>query len=99
MTTGAGAGKSGAPGYSPDTITVVIGVNNTVVWTNDDSVIHTVYSSCTPAGVAAFNSPHIAPGATYSQTFTVAGTYTYYCTLHSWMSGTVIVKSGSTKPA
>jgi plastocyanin len=94
MTAGAGAGPSGVPGYAPDTITVVIGVNNTVTWTNGDTVSHTVASRSVPSGASSFTSPIIAPGGTYSETFTVAGTYAYYCTLHSWMTGTVVVKSG-----
>jgi plastocyanin len=88
-----------AAGYDPDKVTVVIGVNNTIVWTNDDSVNHTVYSTCTPAGAVAFTSPLIAPGGSYNETFTVAGTYTYHCNLHPWMTGIIIVESGSTKPA
>ena len=85
---------SAAPGYLPDTITVVIGVNNTVTWRNDDTVSHTVYSTSVPAGAATFSSPLIAPKGNYSQTFSVAGTYQYHCNIHSWMKGTVIVKSG-----
>src|SRR5690242_16146182 len=38
------------PGYRPDTITVVIGINSTVTWTNDDSAAHTVTSTSAPAG-------------------------------------------------
>ena len=91
---GAGTGPSGGPGYSPDTITVVIGVNNTVTWTNGDTIAHTVASKAIPSGAKAFTSPSIAPGGTYAQTFTVAGIYAYYCVLHSWMMGTVTVKSG-----
>jgi plastocyanin len=91
---GAGTNASAAPGYSPDTVTVVIGVNNTVVWTNNDTVDHTVFSKSVPTGAATFASPIIAAGGNYTQTFTVAGTYEYYCSLHAWMTGTVIVKSG-----
>jgi plastocyanin len=96
---GARAGPSAAPGYSPDTITVVIGINNTVTWTNNDTVDHTVASSSVPAGAANFTSPMIAPAGTYTYTFTVPGTYSYYCTLHAWMTGTVIVKAASSAAA
>jgi plastocyanin len=91
---GAGASASAGPGYSPNTITVIIGVNNTVTWTNADTASHTVYSTSVPTSATAFNSPLIAPGGTYTQTFSVAGTYQYHCSIHSWMTGTVIVKSG-----
>ncbi len=79
-----------SPGYSPVTITVVIGVNNTVVWRNDDSVFHTV-----TATDRSFNSGTIYSGQTWSHTFTQTGTYGYYfCQYHPWMKGTVIVKGG-----
>jgi plastocyanin len=78
---------------------VVIGVNNTVTWTNNDTVDHTVASSSVPTGAANFTSAIIAPGGTYSYTFTVPGTYTYYCTLHAWMKGTVIVEAAAPTPA
>ena len=77
-----------SPGYSPATITVVVGVNNTVVWTNNDSVFHTV-----TATDGSFNSGTIFSGQTWSHTFTQPGTYSYYfCQYHPWMKGTVIVK-------
>jgi plastocyanin len=91
---GSGSSAKAAPGYSPNTVTVVIGVNNTVVWTNDDVVDHTVSSTSVPAGATTFDSGMIAPGGNYTQTFTVAGTYPYHCNIHSWMTGTIIVKSG-----
>lgn len=88
---GAGSGPSAAPGYAPDKVTVVIGVNNTVTWTNDDTVAHTVTSV---SGNGTISSGNLAAGATYTFTFSSPGTYDYYCEYHVWMSGTVIVKSG-----
>jgi plastocyanin len=82
------------PGYTPDSITLVIGVNNTVVWTNNDSVHHTVTTTSAPAG-GSFNSGNMNPGATCTHTFTVAGTYQYYCVYHGWMTGTIVVKASS----
>lgn len=75
-----------SPGYSPDTIHVVIGVNNTVTWTNYDNVVHTVTSTAN-----AFDSGNVNPGETFSYTFTAAGTYAYYCIYHPWMKGTIVV--------
>ena len=74
--------------FSPSTITVVIGVNNTVVWTNNDNVEHTVTATDN-----SFDSGLIEPGQSFSYTFTAPGTYNYYCTIHPWMRGTVIVKA------
>ena len=75
--------------YSPSTITVVIGVNNTVTWVNDDNAAHTV-----TAADGSYNSGNMNPGQSWTHTFTAAGTYEYYCSYHPWMKGTVVVKSG-----
>jgi plastocyanin len=80
------------PGYSPDQVYLVIGKNNTVTWTNNDSAHHTVTSSSSPSG-ASFNSGDMGQGATYSCTFTEAGIYHYYCKYHSWMTGTIVVEN------
>ncbi len=73
-------------GYSVLSITVVIGVNNTVMWTSDDSSIHTVTGS-------GWTSPNLNQGDTFQHTFTVAGTYQYHCIYHAGMQAQVIVKS------
>ena len=82
--------------FSPPKVTVVIGVNNTVQWTNDDSTDHTVKSESVPSGAQPFASSVLANGQTFSVTLTVPGTYTYECTLHPlWMQGTIIVVASS----
>lgn len=75
-------------GYTPDIVTVVIGKNNTVYWTNDDASIHTATSDT--SGV--FDTGNIVQGASAQFTFTTPGTYTYHCIYHAWMQGTIIVK-------
>jgi len=90
---GTGASSSSGLNFSPDSVTVVIGVNNTVMWTNDDVVLHTVTSSSVPAGAQSFNDASLGPGSTFIVTFTVPGTYQYHCSIHSWMRGTIVVKS------
>jgi len=92
MYTGA-ANPSNAPGYRLDNITLVIGINNTVIWTNDDSAAHTISSTSTPA-CAAFDSGNMSSGAVYTHTFGVPGTYKYDCKYHSWMIGTIAIKAG-----
>lgn len=89
-----GANPSNAPGYIPDTITLVVGVNNSVTWRNDDSAAHTVTSTNAPS-CASFDSGNVNSGGTYTHTFTVPGTYHYYCKYHSWMSGTIVVRATS----
>ena len=85
---GAGDGPQAAPGYSPDKITVVIGVNNTVTWTNNDPIHHTVTSA---PGNGSISSGDMAQNATFTYTFTTPGTYNYICIYHDWMTGTVVV--------
>jgi plastocyanin len=58
----------------------------TVKWTNNDNTAHTV-----TADDASFDSGSIAVGATYSYTFSYAGTIKYHCSIHSGMKGTVVV--------
>ncbi len=70
--------------FNPDNYTVKAGT--TVTWFNDDSTSHTVTST-----TGAFNSDNIASGATYSHTFSQAGTYSYYCAIHPNMKGMVVV--------
>lgn len=70
--------------FTPATITVTVGTK--VTWTNKDGVPHTVTSSS-----GLFNSGNMNNAATYSYTFTAAGTYPYYCGLHANMTGSVIV--------
>ncbi len=75
--------------FSPSSITVVIGVNNTVTWTNNDPVTHTV-----TADDKSFDQT-LTSGQTFTQTFTTAGTFTYHCTIHTYMTGTVKVLNPS----
>ncbi len=77
--------------YVPATVTVVIGVNDTITWVNDDVTAHTV-TSTNPQGL--FDSGTFGTGAKWSYTFTQPGTYSYYCTIHPFMKGTVVVKQG-----
>ncbi len=80
-------------GFSGRNITVIVGVNNTVVWTNQDTVAHTVVSTLVPQGVGTFASTILQKGDTFSQTFTTAGVYSYECSIHPLtMKGTVTVK-------
>ncbi len=79
-------------GYQPDVITVTIGINNTVTWTNHDIVVHTVTSD-----TGAFNSGNLAPNQSWTYTFTQPGVYYYKCIYHYWMHGEVIVNSPSGK--
>ena len=104
--TGNGTGASGgnsvtiSPGSSfpsngkffvPETLTVSKGT--TVTWTNGDSTLHTVTSGSPEAGNSGseFDSSYLAAGKTFQHPFNTAGTFDYYCTLHPFMKGKVVV--------
>ncbi len=72
--------------FTPADITVKQGA--TVSWTNNDSIAHTVTET---DGQTGPDSSSVDPGATYSFTFTKAGTYHYHCSIHPSMTGTVTV--------
>ena len=79
--------------YDPDTITVP--PKTVISWTNIDSTTHTVTSG-TPSENntgEVFDSGMIGPGGTYSFIFISSGTYDYFCSIHPWMTGEVIVTS------
>ncbi len=85
-----GAGQNtNSSGFVPDSITLLTGANNTVTWTNNDSVPHTVTDVA-----GAFKSGNMNAGATFTYTFTQSGTYHIKCDYHPWMHMTVIVKQG-----
>lgn len=65
---------------------ITISAGDTVTWTNDDSAVHDVMSTNGDWG-----SGVMATGVSFSHTFTDAGTYTYLCSLHPYMTGTVVV--------
>jgi plastocyanin len=94
---GTGASNQ-ALNFSPQTVKVVIGVNNTVTWTNNDSTDHTITFSSAPSGVSLSSltdSNNLSPGTSYSLTLTTAGTYQFHCEIHSWMHGTITVLASS----
>ena len=71
--------------FGPPTLTVSVGT--TVTWTNSDDIPHTSVST---EGV--FKSKVLDTDEKFSFTFTKAGTYPYYCTIHPKMTGTVVVQ-------
>ncbi len=70
--------------FDPPTLTIAIG--ETVTWTNEDTVPHTV-----TALDGAFDSGIFDPGASFSWTFDDAGTFAYQCQLHPTMEGPIEV--------
>jgi plastocyanin len=72
--------------FTPKTLTVPAG--SKVVWTNMDEEPHIV----TSAGGSFPNSSGLDTNDSYSFTFVKPGTYTYYCSIHPMMVGTIVVQ-------
>jgi len=74
--------------FMPQTLTVKAGT--TVTWTNKDSAPHTVTSAdgiSTSAKTTSLFNGSVNSGASFSYTFTKAGTYYYVCTIHKSQAG------------
>jgi amicyanin len=70
--------------FNPATLTVPVGT--TVTWTNQDEEPHTI-----AAKDGSFHSPGMDTHGTYSFTFSTPGSYDYVCSIHPFMTGTVVV--------
>jgi len=71
--------------FGPESVTVP--VNSTVTWVNHDDVPHVIASND-----GAFKSKALDTDEKFSYTFTKAGTYSYYCSIHPKMVGKIIVQ-------
>ena len=91
-----------APFYAPEKVSIKVG--DSVQWVNDGQTVHSVSTTVAnaqnpkdtsmPKGAVAFDSGFIPPGGDYSYTFTVPGTYRYFCLPHekAGMVGVIVVK-------
>lgn len=89
--------------YVPQRVTIQ--ENETVKWVNTSNLMHTVTADSQkalnpqdvmlPGGAKPFDSGSIPPGESFTYTFTVPGTYRYFCIPHeaAGMVGEIIVKS------
>ena len=73
--------------FMPQELTIPVGTK--VTWVNRDDVPHTVTSTTEPR---TLNSPVLDTDGRFEMTFTAAGTYPYYCTVHPHMTAKIIVK-------
>jgi len=77
--------------FDPHSVTIGrSGGTGSITWTFQ-SVAHTVTFDNEPAGANVADIP-LTNGASVARNFTVAGTYNYHCTVHSNMSGVIIVQ-------
>ena len=74
--------------------TVVITAGGTVTWENTDNAAHTATSGSPSDGPDdVWDSSLIRINGSYSVTLDDEGTYPYFCMVHPWMQGTVIVEA------
>ena len=70
--------------FKPASLTITVGER--VTFQNDDDEAHTV-----TATDKSFDSAGLDSGQTWTHTFEKPGTYTYFCALHPYMKGKIIV--------
>ena len=88
--------------YDPPQMSVIVG--DTITWYNDDREAHTVTSGDSPGRFGwmdnkdfgkpdgIFDSGRFMPGESWSYKFEESGTFSYFCTIHPWMEGIVIIE-------
>jgi len=70
----------------------VIKKGNSVTWVNQDVAFHSVTSGHYGEPSGLFDSGYLDPEESFTFNFENIGTYDYFCTLHPWMKGIVIVE-------
>jgi len=94
---------SGAPGCEPNCFipaTITINPGESVTFANNDSSAHTSTSGTAEGGPSGiWDSSLVMMGAAYTTPALSEGTYPYFCMVHPWMEGTVIVGEGSATPS
>ena len=74
--------------FDPPKLTVKVGT--TVTWENRDDIPHTVVATN-----KAFRSKAMDTDGKFSFTFTTAGSYEYFCSLHPHMKATIVVEAAN----
>ncbi|MDP9440888.1 MAG: cupredoxin family copper-binding protein [Actinomycetota bacterium] len=93
QSTGSGSGQATSAdkvaivdfAYKPDPVKVKAGTE--VTWTNQDTAAHTV-----TADDKSFDSKNMDKDATFKHRFDTAGTFEYFCAIHNYMTGSVVVE-------
>ena len=81
--------------FIPSTVTIDIG--GEVTWENNDTAAHTITSGTPVEGPdGIFDSSLVITGSSFSHVFAEAGSYDYFCMVHPWMQGMVMVSAEET---
>jgi len=88
---------SSTPGCEPECFIpsmVTLDIGGEVTWENDDTAAHTVTSGTPTEGPdGIFDSSLVMAGSSFSHVFEEAGSYDYFCMVHPWMQGMVMVSA------
>ncbi len=76
--------------YHPDELRIETGTR--VLWVNYDVEPHDVVSGLPGVRDQRYLSSLLGPGASFSFTFTEPGEYEYYCSIHPYMTGKIVVE-------
>ncbi len=89
--------KSSRPGceekdrcYIPSQVSIKSG--KSVTWLNEDAAFHSVTSGTNENPTRLFDSGYLDPNEPFTIKFDESGTFDYFCTLHPWMKGKVVVE-------
>ena len=89
--------KSSRPGcdetnncYIPSKTLIQVG--ESVTWLNEDAAFHSVTSGTYENPNEMFDSGHLNPNESFTVKFDESGTFDYFCTLHPWMNGKIVVE-------
>ncbi len=82
--------------FLPQTIHIISGT--TVIWVNQDAISHTTISD-NRSMAEAWDSGTLTQGQSFSKTFTQPGIYTYHCSFHPNMRGTIQVVAAQATPS
>jgi uncharacterized protein (TIGR03118 family) len=76
--------------FTPQNVTIQVG--DTVTWVNTDGTFHTTTSGQPGVPDGQWNSGTLSQSQTFSHTFSTAGTFPFFCQIHTFMTGSVTVQ-------
>ena len=80
--------------YVPNLLSISEGTK--ITWQNEDTAFHTVTSGTPEIGSDnKFDSGMFSKGEKFSFQFQKSGTFDYFCLLHPWMEGTIVVEKST----
>ena len=79
--------------FMPDPVTISVG--GEIIWTASNNEPHTITAGSPASGPNGTFDGFLSPGAEFTHKFEEAGEYPYFCNVHPWLEGTVIVQEAA----